>query len=215
MITYTQNEAGFKTEVKERVLYVKMSELTYKLANKLIKDKFIVSKDGNEIIADTAVKEMQKLHQIYSGTVLFENKESRIFDTSKADFIKEYFKGKKIGIFYKFKAEYKTLKNVFKDQLTDNLDVFDSTDKNIALQIVSGSEGISLRNADYLVYYNIDFSSKNYWQSRDRLTTMDRKSNEVFWIFAENGIEEKIYKKVLQKKSYTTSVFKKDSLSLF
>jgi len=215
MITYTQNEAGFKTEVKERVLYVKMSDLTYKLADKLSKDKFIVSKDGKEIIADTAVKEMQKLHQIYSGTVLFESKESRIFDTSKADFIKEHFKGKKIAIFYKFKAEYQTLKNVFKDQLTDKLDVFDSTDKNIALQIVSGSEGISLKNADYLVYYNIDFSSKNYWQSRDRLTTMDRKSNEVFWIFAQNGIEEKIYKKVLQKKSYTTSVFKKDSLSLF
>ena len=86
--------------------------------------------------------------------------------------------------------------------------------KNIALQIVSGSEGISLKNADYLVYFNIDFSSKNYWQSRDRLTTMQRKSNDIFWVFAENGIEEKIYTKVLQKKSYTLNVFKKDFVYL-
>ena len=43
---------------------------------------------------------------------------------------------------------------------------------------------------------------------------MQRKSNDVFWVFAENGIEEKIYTKVLQKKSYTLNVFKKDFVYL-
>ena len=191
-----------------------MKPLTYQLAQKLQRDKFIVANDGSEIIADTAVKEMQKLHQIYSGTVIFEDGKSRIFDTSKADYIKNYFKGKKIGLFYKFKAEYDCLKSVFGDQLTNDLKEFNETGKNIALQIVSGSEGISLKEADYLVYFNIDFSSKNYWQSRDRLTTIQRKSNDVFWVFAENGIEEKIYTKVLQKKSYTLNVFKKDFVYL-
>ncbi len=146
--------------------------------------------------------------------VIFEDGKSRIFDSSKADYIKNYFKGKKIGLFYKFKAEYDCLKSVFGDQLTNDLKEFNETGKNIALQIVSGSEGISLKEADYLVYFNIDFSSKNYWQSRDRLTTMQRKSNDVFWVFAENGIEEKIYTKVLQKKSYTLNVFKKDFVYL-
>ena len=210
MITFTQKDAGFSTEVKETILKVKMNPITYQLANKLQKDKFIISKNNDEIIADTAVKEMQKLHQIYSGTVLFEDKTSRIFDLSKAEFIKDRFKGKKLGIFYKFKAEYQALKKVFGTDLTDELQIFNISDKNIALQIVAGSEGISLKEADYLIYYNIDFSSKNYWQSRDRLTTMQRKTNEIFWIFSENGIEEKIYKQVMKKKSYTTSVFKKD-----
>ena len=210
MITLTQSEAGFETKVKENILTVKMLPVTYQLAKNLVRDKFIVAKDGREIMADTSVKEMQKLHQIYSGTVLFEDGTSRIFDTSKADHIKEYFKGKKIGLFYKFKAEFECLKQVFGDSLTNDLEEFNTSDKNIALQIVSGSEGISLRNADYLVYYNIDFSSKNYWQSRDRMTTMQRKSNNVYWVFAENGIEQKIYKQVLGKKNYTLSVFKKD-----
>ena len=214
MISFTQKQAGFDTQVNENILKVKMKPLTYQLAQKLQRDKFIVANDGSEIIADTAVKEMQKLHQIYSGTVIFEDGKSRIFDTSKADYIKNYFKGKKIGLFYKFKAEYDCLKSVFGDQLTNDLKEFNETGKNIALQIVSGSEGISLKEADYLVYFNIDFSSKNYWQSRDRLTTMQRKSNDVFWVFAENGIEEKIYTKVLQKKSYTLNVFKKDFVYL-
>ena len=210
LITFTQAEAGFETEVKETVLKVRMQDLTYKLANTLKKDLYLTSKDGNEVIADTAVKLMQKLHQIYSGTVLFENGTYRIFDTTKAEFIRDNFKGKRLGIFYKFKAEYDVLKQVFKDDLTNDLDTFNNGCKHIALQIVSGSEGISLQNADYLIYYNIDFSAKNYWQSRDRLTTMQRKSNNVFWIFSENGIEEKIYNSVLNKKNYTLSVFKKD-----
>jgi hypothetical protein len=36
-----------------------------------------IGKNGEEIIADTEVKFMQKLHQIYSGTVLPE--EGRLF----------------------------------------------------------------------------------------------------------------------------------------
>lgn len=210
ILTFTQAQAGFETEVKENAIIVPMDDITYKLANKLKKDLFVTSKDGNEIIADTAVKLMQKLHQIYSGTVLFEDGSYKIFDTSKANAIKDKFIGKKLGIFYKFKAEFEALKQVFGDKLTNDLNEFNTTDKHIALQIVSGSEGISLKEADYLVYYNIDFSSKNYWQSRDRLTTMQRKTNDVFWIFSENGIEEKIYQNVLQKKNYTLSVFKKD-----
>lgn len=209
MITFTQKEAGFETNVVEKILRVKMSDLTYNLAKKISKDKFIIAKDGSEILADTAVKEMQKLHQIFSGTVLFEDKKSRIFDLSKAEFIKDYFEGKKLGIFYKFKAEYEALKQVFGDFLTDDLDDFNETNKHIALQIVAGSEGISLKEADYLVYYNIDFSAKNYWQSRDRLTTMDRKNNDVYWVFSVGGIEEKIYKSVMNKKSFTTNIFKK------
>ena len=55
---------------------------------------------------------------------------------------------------------------------------------------------------------NIDFSAVSYWQSRDRLTTMDRKINDIYWIFAKKGIENKIYKSVSNKKDFTLSVFK-------
>ena len=121
---------------------------------------------------------------------------------------------KKIGIFYKFKEELKILKEIFKENLTTELSVFKDTRKNIALQIVSGREGISLKEADCLVYYNIDFSATSYWQSRDRMTTKDRKTNKVYWVFAEKGIEHKIYKAVIKKKDYTIKHFKSDLLSL-
>jgi hypothetical protein len=91
---------------------------------------------------------------------------------------------------------------------------FNTTDKTIALQIVSGREGISLRKAACLVYYNIDFSATSYWQSRDRMTTKDRLESDVYWIFSRGGIEKDIYKAVTKKKDYTLRHFKRDLLSL-
>jgi hypothetical protein len=208
-INYTQQEAGFMAETKEEILEVEMKESTYKLINKLKKELVVEGKD-EIILADTPVKLMTKVHQLCSGTIKFESGNSMIIDLSKAEFIKTQFEGCKIGIFYKFKEEYNALKQVFGDELTTELSVFEDTHKNIALQIVSGREGISLRKAEYLVYYNIDFSATSYWQSKDRMTTKERLENKVYWIFAKGGIEHDIYKAVIKKKDYNINHFKKD-----
>lgn len=211
-INYTQLEAGFKVKTSEHVMYVELKDSTYKIIDKLKKDLVVEGKE-EVILADTAVKLMMKLHQLYSGTIKFESGNSMVLDLSKAEFIKERFKGKKIGIFYKFKEELNALSQVFGvENLTTDLSVFESTDKNIALQIVSGREGISLKQADCLVYYNIDFSATSYWQSKDRMTTKDRLDNDVYWVFSEGGIEDEIYKTVIKKKDYTINHFKKTLL---
>lgn len=209
MITFTQKEAGFETEVNENVLHVEMNPKIYELAKRLRKDRVIEGK-AEVILADTGVKLMSKLHQLYSGTCKFESGNAATLDLTKALFIANHFKGVKIAIFYKFKQEYEALKEVFGELLTTDLEVFNSTDKCIALQIVSGREGISLKAAKYLVYYNIDFSAVSYQQSKDRLTTMDRKENDIYWVFSKGGIEEKIYKCVMSKKDFTLSYFRKE-----
>jgi hypothetical protein len=211
ILTFTQEQAGFSSTVNEMVLEVEMKPITYQIIERLKKDLVVKNSQGQIILADTVVKLMQKVHQLSSGTCKFEDGTSKVIDYSKAEFIRDNFKEVKIGIFYKFKEEYNALKSILGDKLTDNLEDFNTSDKWIALQIVSGREGISLKEAKYLVYYNIDFSSVSYWQSRDRLTTMQRKENEIFWLFSKGGIEYKIYKTVLQKKDYTLNLFKEDA----
>jgi len=213
-ISYTQKEAGFQVKTTEKILTVDMKEKTYEWIKKLQKDKVL---RGTEevVLGDTAVKLMSKVHQMYSGTVKFESGATNVLDYSKAKFIKRKFENKKIAIFYKFIAELDALKEVYgRESLTTNLEEFNTTDKSIALQIVSGREGISLKKASALIYYNIDFSATSYWQSRDRMTTKDRLKNKVYWIFARKGIEHQIYKAVTKKKDYTLNHFKRDFLNL-
>ena len=211
ILTFTQAEAGFTTDVKENILKVKMKPITYAITERLIKDLVVTSaSSGKQIIADTGVKLQQKIHQLFSGTIKYEDGTTQVIDDTKAVFIKDKFKGKKIAIFYNFVAELDMLKQTFGNDLTTDLNEFNTTNKNIALQIVSGREGISLSKADYLIFLNLQFSAVSYFQAKDRLTTMERKSNDIYWIFAENGIEEKIYNTVLMKKDYTLKTFNND-----
>jgi hypothetical protein len=213
MISYTQKEAGFESSIKEKILFVDAPESLMVMCSKL-KKLLVLEGEDEVILADTSVKLMQKLHQMYSGTVKFESGNSMVLDLFKAQYIYDNFCCNKIGIFYKFKEELNAIKKVYGDNICTDLDEFNATEKSIALQIVSGREGISLKNAKYLVYYNIDFSATSYWQSRDRMTTKERLENEVFWIFTDGGIESKIYKAVSKKKNYTLNHFKRDLLTL-
>ena len=130
---------------------------------------------------------MMKIHQLSSGTIKFESGNGMVVDHTKAYFIADKFKNRKIAIFYKFVNELTAIKEVYQDNITTDLEEFNSSDKSIALQIVSGREGISLRNAECIVYYNIDFSATSYWQSRDRMTTMKRRFNKIYWVFSNQG----------------------------
>lgn len=209
LLSFTQKEAGFKTEIKERVLYYQPSELITNLVNILLKDLVVEGREET-ILADTAAKLMSKVHQLTNGTIIFDSGKAMILDKTKAQFMADTFKGKKIAIFYYFREEYNLLKEIYGDNLTDNLDEFNETEKNIALQQVSGSEGISLKSAECLVYYNFGYSGRQYIQSRDRLSTIDRKDNSVYFILSKKDINEKIYKVISKKKKYSEKVFIKD-----
>lgn len=209
ILTFTQKEAWFTTEIDEHIHYVNMEKSTYDMANSLITNQVIQGKT-EVILADTAVALQQKLHQIYSWTVKFESGNAMTLDKNKAKYIQEKFSWMQIWIFYIYQQELKVLQDIFGDTITTDLDEFNSTRKNIALQVVSGREGISLKNAEALIFYNISFSAVSYWQARDRLTTIDRLKNNVYWIFSRWGIEDKIYQAVMDKKNYTLDIFRKD-----
>jgi hypothetical protein len=210
IITFTQEQSGFTTQVIEHIIPVEMQTVTYYVINRLKRDLVVTASDGRVILADTGVKLQQKVHQLGSGTIKFEDGTSKIIDYSKANVIKERFSEYKIGIFYKYKEEFNMLKEVFGDKITTELDEFNQTDKWIAYQYLSGREGVNLSKADYLVMFSIDFSATTYFQARDRMTTKDRLKNEIFWLLSTKTIDSKIYKAVMSKKNYTTKLFLKD-----
>ena len=209
LLTYTQKEAGFTSEISEHIIINKMTDYTNIMIKNLLKDKVIIGK-SDSILADNAAKLMSKVHQISNGTCILESGKSVILDKSKAEFIKNKFRNDKIAIFYYFQKELDLLFDVFGETLTTDINEFNSTNKNFAIQQISGSEAISLKKADYLVFYNFGYSGKNYIQGVARMQTIDRLEQNVYFVFQENDINSKIYKCIKNKKRFNEKYFVKE-----
>lgn len=209
-VTLSQQEAGFKSDVDEEILWVDIDPKMYQLMKVLKRDKVYKMKNGNHIIADTPVKMQSLFHQISSGTVITEEDSRHTLDESKAKFIKQKFAGKKIAIFFKFIEEGNLLRKYFPLN-TSVPEIFNERDDvTFICQVVSGRMGVNLSSADALVMYNIDFSATTYFQARARMQSQTRtKASKLYWIFSKEGLEKHVYDAVCRKKNFTTSYFEK------
>jgi hypothetical protein len=209
-VSCSQADAGFTCDIIETVDTVVMNDITKYLHNTLKKDQVAVWKDVT-IIADTPANELNKLAQIVGGTII-QDEHTFIFDDAKAVHIRNKYQGKRLAIYYRYKAELTLLESFFPKNTKSWVD-FEAGLSDIFLsQIQSGREGISLRSADYIIMYNIDFSATSYWQVRARMQYKDRTTPaNVVWLFSDLGIEAKIYEAVSNKKNFTVSYYKKIS----
>jgi hypothetical protein len=212
MISYTQEEAGFKCEVTERVETVPMPAHIATAIRLLRRDKLFHTKSGDMVVADTAVKEMQKIHQLCGGTVITESGARMVADRSKAEWIKANWSAKRIAVFYKYQAEREALEAVLGGGCSSP-EEFAAAEgpAHILLQIASGREGVNLSTADALIMYNIDFAAVSYWQARARMQTLNRTAPAlVIWLQYKGGIESKILQAVHDKKDYTLQHYRRE-----
>jgi hypothetical protein len=193
-----------------------MKERTYRLARRIMRGDVIGKPGRRVVLADTAVKQMSKLHQIYSGTVITEHHGPVTFDDSKVLYIKQHICKGKTAILYKFQAEGAMLKAAFDGRWTDSPEVFNATPDAVYIgQVQSSREGVNLSSADDLVFFSIDHSSLSYLQGRDRASYLGRTVPPVIhWVFAERSIEPRIYKLVRNKEDYTVNHYRHDRSSL-
>ena len=210
-ITYTQKQANFNQRIIEKVINIPINKGIHSLVEILLQDRYYQLSNGDEIVCDTAIKLQNKIHQIYSGTIITEQGNRIVLDNSKAIYIKENYKNKKIAIFYLFKAEGELLRDTFVNSTEDPQDFNEEKDLVFISQITKSSQGVNLSTADILIFYNIHFSYLQYSQAIARSQFKDRKAPAVIhWIFSDNGIENKIYQTVTGKSNYTAAYFKED-----
>lgn len=217
MISMDQAAAGFTNhEIREEVVSIEGPAYLKLYEQILTEDRLYTLKDGRVIICDTAVKLMQKLHQLWSGTILTdETAGTRAVQISrhKVDYITSQYQGQKIAVYYLFRAEGEMLRAALGRRVTEDPEEFNSTDadKVFISQIQSGSMGVNLSSADVLIFMNISFSATHYFQARARTgSRMRTKPQVIHWLFTSGGIEENIYKAVTKKKDYTLKYFRQD-----
>ena len=211
MISMTQEEAGFTTEIDEHIVRVEMSRETAELIRKVKRHK-VAEVDGRAIVADTPAKMLQKVHQLGSGTIKFEDDTHLVTDRTKAKAVKGMFEGKHIAVTYVYQAELDLLKEAFDGRWTTSPEEFQADRRLVFLgQVKSIREGIRLDTADAFVFYNIEWSYTSYAQARQRIVSKEREgSAPIYFIFSDCGIEGKVYEALGEKESFSTSWYLKN-----
>src|SRR5690606_35352493 len=208
-ISITQEEAGFKEVITDKIIQVPMSQMTKDLIKRIKKHKVIEGKTG-AILADTPAKEMQVIHQLSSGTVKLVTGLGVTIDTSKADYIKSRLNDGKIAIFYNYIQEFELLKEAFPNWTADDKKFNESDDLVYLGQVVSKRSGVSLRTADKLIFFSVPFSATSYLQGRSRHQYKGRESAcIVYFLIADCGIDRYVYDTVKSKEKFTTAHYKK------
>jgi len=218
-ISFSQKDAGFDvSEVDEQILICDMpwhlSDMSAAISKKNIY-RYSRGLINRVVTTNSGADVVNKLSQIAGGTMIFnDDKDGTILSEHKAEFIKERFKGKKIAILYKYRAEFDILKKHFKNYTT-NPELFNSElDRTFISQVVSAREGVNLSSADALVMYNIDFSATSYWQARARLQHKDRtRAAKLYWIFNSGGVEFEVMEAVKNKRNFTWTYYKEQMVN--
>lgn len=207
-ISYSQEQAGFSTDIIEHVVTVPMEPQTRMLIDTLQRDK-VVSIYGETILGASPATLLTKMHQLSSGTIICENGTVFAFDESKAKYIKQHFKGK-IAVFYVYQQEFELLKRTFPNW-TDSPEEFQSaSDKVFISQVRRAREGVRLDSADALIFFNLEYSYLSYEQGRNRLVSKERSTPaDVYFLVSDCGIERDILDAVHGKMDFTLSYFYK------
>lgn len=211
LLTYTQEQAGFETNIEEHVLHVKMKQETAKAVQTLENDRVLYAQDGcSVIVGDTPAALLNKLHQLTGGTVIDDQGRRLILDTSKAEAIKRTFKNAKIAIFYTYQAEGDLLRGMFPGA-TDNPEVFQaSRDLTFIAQVRTAREGVRLDTAEAIVFYSLEYSFLSYEQARQRAVSKERTTPaHVYYCIADCGIDADILEAVRNKQDFTLSYYGK------
>jgi len=207
MVTITQQEADFASEVDIQATYVDAEQQLHLMMNDLIADSRITIADM-EIVAKTPLSKMQKIHQLSSGTL---KTELVSFDiaTHKVDWISENCNNyKKVLILTNYIQEVKLLLKYLPSS-TDDLNEFQFGDARYFVgNAKSYCEGTDFSYCDVMVLYSLNFSSAVFQQSVQRLSAKNREDNPtVFVLMTTDSIDEKIFESVRNKQDFTSRYY--------
>lgn len=206
---FTQEEAGFSCNIDEVDLVCPMLPETQRRLQTL-KRKRVLPIGSKTILGDTPAKLMSKLHQLSSGTVIAEDGTHLILDKSKAYFLRDNFKGKKIAVFYAYQSELDLLREVFPNNTESPEEFQESSDKVFISQIRRAREGVRLDTADAIIFFGMEFSFLSYEQGKNRIVSKERTSPaQVYFLTSDCGIEKDILEAVRGKKDFTYSWYRK------
>lgn len=192
VVKLTRDNTGHKHEAKEVIHNIDMTKEQNKLSNKL-KDDLVIPK--YDILADTPIKLLIKLHQISGGIAVNGEEELHYLKKvpPKVEYILKNFNTETTIILSHYVHEQKYLETLFPHT--------GSTTKM--------STGVDLSHFKTMIVYSMAFSSATHEQVKGRLMNVNRKEPiNVHYLLS--GIDSYIYKAVSNKTNFTSRWYNKN-----
>lgn len=230
VVTLTRKDTGHKHESKDVLHRVGMKKWQKKIEKRLKKTLLYV-KDDYEILANTPVKLLGKLHQLAGGIGIKAEPESKPnpnFIKLKKKIVKkmsekerdEYEESKyiftpKTLMFEKTPPKVNYIRENFDVENTIILSYYKHEQEYLSKifphtgSVTKLSTGVDLSHYKTMVIYSMGFSSANYFQVKARLMNVKRKTKmSVHYLLS--GIDEYVLEAVKAKENFTSSWFKKN-----
>jgi len=210
--------------------YFIMSDKQYYLYE-LIKEDFFQKFESYE--TDSIFQLFNDLQQVISGFQYTKDKETKIVDTSRVDFLQEIIneidKQHKIIIWVKYKADIELIEPMIKKEFKDSgYVIFDGSKSEsekanalndfkyntntrffIATQS-TGAFGLNLTEATYTIFYNNSFKYSERMQAEDRNYRIGQNESVTYIdVICSHSIDVKIHNTLILKEDIATS-FRKD-----
>jgi SNF2 family DNA or RNA helicase len=180
--------------------------------------------DNVEITATTKVNMLNKLAQICSGFAYDNYQIPRFTDNSKLVELKDLLAGELVNeqvlIFYNFRAEVELFRQEFPDAafieggqssaVTEKaIADFKSGAKRLMFASIKAAKyGLTFTNAAYTIYFSLNYSLDDFYQSQDRTHRIGqvRTVNYIYLLTAKT-VERRIYAALQKKQSLNDMLF--------
>lgn len=207
---------------------------TFKLSAKAraayreLKEHYVAEWEGDTITAGNALVRLLRFQQITSGWLKqdgsiehgTEGALLRVDDGKEAlllDILEDLAPDEPVAIFCRFKHDLAAVHTVAQKLERSSGELSGSRNELaawqagettlLAVQIQSGSEGVDLTRARYLIYYSLGFSLGQYLQSRKRIHRPGQTRNcTAIHLLAEQSIDEQVYKSLAAREDAVKAI---------
>jgi SNF2 family DNA or RNA helicase len=179
---------------------------------------------GEEIVAQNKLSQLLRLQQITSGSLTYDNHETRRFDFSKGklleDLLEDLPQDEPVVIFVKFRPDLILIHDIARKlgrrsgEISGQRSIATGRRDDLAewqrggaddpvllvVQMQSGGLGIDLTRARYGVYFSVGFSLADYVQSRARLQRAGQTRSVMFYHLFVHGTVDEMVARALQRR---------------
>ena len=196
-----------------------------KVYDKLEADFVAQVKDG-EIVASNAMVKLLRLQQITGGTVAVETEDDtrkdRVSDDKRKnllDIFEDLPQGEPIVVFCRFVSDLAAVHEAAKECGRDSMELSGSRNELakwnageapiLAAQIQSGSVGVDMTRAAYVVLYSVGFSLGDYEQALARSHRPGQERPVTYYhLIANDTVDGKVYKALRDRKNAVEEILK-------